>query len=139
MPFETVVDLCAEMVCKFKNAEIDVIKLGLHSSELVQNNVVAGYYHPAFSELVYSRIILTSILKYAVDNKLKMLDISICNRDHSIVTGHKRSNLNALEEAGLKCNILSDNTLNRFEIKINGDYLDVFKITGDPGLQVIPG
>lgn len=139
MPFETVVDLCAEMVCKFKNAEIDVIKLGLHSSELVQNNVVAGYYHPAFSELVYSRIILTSILKYAVDNKLKMLDISICNRDHSIVTGHKRSNLNALEEAGLKCNILSDNTLNRFEIKINGDYLDVFKITGDPGFQVIPG
>lgn len=134
MPFDEVVEICAQMVCSFRNAGIDVIKLGLHSSELVEQSVVAGYYHPAFSELVYSRIIRQCISEYIRQHSSDTLDIRICSRDFSIVAGHKRCNISFFEEKGVKCDISADSTLNRFEIRINGDYLDVFKITGDPGL-----
>ena len=134
MPFDSVIGLCAKMVIRFKNADIDVIKLGLHSSELVEKNIVAGYYHPALSEIVYSRIFLDCISGYAVSNGTDKLDIAVNRRDVSIVTGQKKSNILALAQKGIKCEITQDDSLDRSKIRINGEIIDVFKITGDPGL-----
>ncbi len=136
MPFETVVELCAEMLRVFYNAGIGVIKLGLHSSELVKQSVVAGYYHPAFSEIVHSRIFLECIQSYA--GAEKQLDLTINSRSYSIVTGQKKSNIKALEETGVSCHIRTDDSLSRYEIKINGELFNVFKIIGDTGIQVVP-
>lgn len=54
---EEAVALCSRLVPMFENARIPVIRLGLNpSEELSAGGVAAGAYHPAFGELVYSRL-----------------------------------------------------------------------------------
>ena len=50
-PFDDMVKLCAELMGMFISEDIRVIKCGLHASEFVEQDMVAGYYHPAFREL----------------------------------------------------------------------------------------
>lgn len=53
------VKLCASLLEIFEHADIPVIRLGLNpSEELSGGAVVAGAYHPAFGQLVYSEIYL---------------------------------------------------------------------------------
>ncbi len=127
MAFDTVIDLCAQMLKMFYSEGIDVIKLGLHSSELVEQSVVAGYYHPAFSELVQSRIFLDAIKNRCGNNN--SIEITVNSRSYSVAAGHKKSNINALKEIGVECKITTDDTLSRQEIKFNGEIINVFKIT----------
>ena len=54
---ESAVELCAEVCAVFAGANIPVIRLGLNpSAALDAGGAVAGAYHPAFGELVYSRM-----------------------------------------------------------------------------------
>lgn len=129
MPFETVSALCAKMLKMFYGAGIDVIKLGLHSSELVEKSIVAGYYHPAFSEIVQSRLFLEAIKSEITDNKENIIEIAVNRRSYSVAAGHKKSNINALKELGIDCRMITDDSLSRQEIKINGEIINVFKIT----------
>lgn len=52
------VDLCARVYGMFIHAGVDVLRMGLMASESLQsgNNIVAGPFHPAFGELVASKI-----------------------------------------------------------------------------------
>jgi hypothetical protein len=65
MPYtvETAADIAKDAVMAFRGAGIDVIRLGLHSSEDFQDGetVVAGPYHPAFGEVVESLILRDKI------------------------------------------------------------------------------
>ena len=132
MPFDEVIELCADMLRLFYRADIDVIKLGLHSSELVEQSIVAGYYHPALSEIVQSRIFLDGI-KTNINGKTS-LGLVINSRCISIVTGQKKCNINALKDLGVTCHISTDDSLSRQEIIINGEKVNVFKIIGDSGI-----
>ncbi|MBI5184258.1 MAG: radical SAM protein [Nitrospinae bacterium] len=60
LTLEEAVDWCAEGVSRFRAASIDVIRLGLQPTESIRSeaNVVAGPFHPAFGQLVESRIAL---------------------------------------------------------------------------------
>ena len=49
-------ELCSDLICRFENADITVIRVGLHSSETLEENIVAGAYHPAFRELCENKI-----------------------------------------------------------------------------------
>ena len=55
---EQAAELAKQAVLEFRNSGIEVIRVGLHSSEELESdgNVVAGPYHPAFGELVDSLI-----------------------------------------------------------------------------------
>ncbi len=50
------VDRVADMVAIFKDDKISVERLGMYQDGKTVSNVAAGPYHPAFGELVYSRI-----------------------------------------------------------------------------------
>jgi hypothetical protein len=117
------------MLKMFYGAGIDVIKLGLHSSELVEKSIVAGYYHPAFSEIVQSRLFLDAIKSEITNNKENIIEIAVNRRSYSVAAGHKKSNINALKELGVDCRMITDDSLSRQEIKINGERINVFKIT----------
>ncbi|MBO5575139.1 MAG: radical SAM protein [Ruminococcus sp.] len=134
IPFDEVVTLCGKMMCSFISNGIKVIKLGLHASELVEKCIVAGYYHPAFSELVQSRIVLEKLESYCDNNNCKTLDVTINPKAYSITAGHKKSNAISLAEKGVKLSIKSDNELEKYQIRINGELTDVFKIIGDSGI-----
>ena len=55
---EDAVSICALLLPLFRAAGIPVIRLGLNPSETLAEQVLAGAYHPALGELVYSRIYL---------------------------------------------------------------------------------
>lgn len=89
-PFEECISLCARMMEKFTEAGIKIIRLGLHAEESVENRAVAGFYHPAFGELVRSEWV-----KGIINNELLKEGHALCrasNRNMSILVGHKRSN-----------------------------------------------
>ena len=54
---------CAQLLKTFESNGIKVIKLGLHSSETVEGDMVGGAYHPAFRELCEGHIYLQKILE----------------------------------------------------------------------------
>ena len=54
--------LCTRLLPMFENAGIKVIRLGLHASDDIKKNMVAGAYHEAFGEIVQSRFMLNKVL-----------------------------------------------------------------------------
>lgn len=96
--FEETVDLCADLLEFFEKESIPVIRLGLHSSELVESTMTGGVYHPALGEIVKSRIMLRKILEQTEKLGGKRFVIYTDKRNISLVTGHKGENRRILED-----------------------------------------
>lgn len=98
-------ELCAELFLIFEAEKIPVIRLGLNpTDELSGGDAVAGAYHPAFGELVYSEIMLRrakELLRRA--NAGKRIILGVHSSRVSAMAGHKRCNIKKLsEEFGLE-------------------------------------
>ena len=127
MPFDKVVELCAEMLLKFYQAGIEVIRCGLHSSETVESDVVAGYYHPAFREICLSRIYRNAILKLTEQGENEIVYVSKSGVSPAI--GHKKSNKIYFENNNYNIEIKQDESLLKDEIRTKRGVQNVFKIT----------
>lgn len=108
------VSLCAELVPMFEKAGIKIIRLGLHSSEAVKENMLGGGYHESLGELVQSRILLNKIL----ENPVGDYTVYINEKTLSKLKGNKKANITALENAGYKIEILFDNSLQANELRL---------------------
>ncbi|MDE6412767.1 MAG: radical SAM protein, partial [Eubacterium sp.] len=60
---ESTISLCAELVPMFNEKGIKIIRLGLHASDDVKENMLGGGYHESLGEMVCSRILLNQILE----------------------------------------------------------------------------
>lgn len=58
-PLEEMVGVCATILGLFTQARIPVIRMGLHGSGGLEENLVCGPYHPSFRSLVDARILKT--------------------------------------------------------------------------------
>lgn len=88
---------------KFQEAGIKVIRMGLQASKSLAKSVVAGPYHPAFGELVQSRLWLKRTRKKLMDlGDGEKLEIHLSHRDLSTAVGQQRRNIKRLEELGFK-------------------------------------
>lgn len=108
------VSLATKLLTMFNEANIKVIRLGLHSIE--PKAYVAGPWHPAFSEICQSRLFFnkaTNILKKTGDYL-----IFVNPSDVSKMTGQKKSNLIKLEELGFNCKVVADKKVTKNEIVI---------------------
>ena len=99
------VETCAEILPMFEEAGIPAIRLGLNPTEELTGGAAAGgAYHPAFGELVKSRIFLErarALLKSGVHGENVILKVN--KADVSAMTGQKRANITALcQEFSLK-------------------------------------
>lgn len=106
------VELCSELLLMFINNNIRVIRLGLHSIE--NDSYVAGPWHPAFSELCYSNLLLKkaqTLLKYKGDYTLYVSPKSI-----SKMTGQHKNNIITLKKLGFDCTVKADDALTDFDI-----------------------
>ncbi len=113
---DTAVDICSQMIEMFNNADIRIIKLGLHASELVEDQMLGGIYHPALRELCDNRIFLNKIITQTQENKIYKVYVSSSSLSKAI--GQKRHNLTELERLGRKVKILPDATLKGYVVKI---------------------
>ncbi len=111
---ETAVSLCAELLIMFCNADIEVIKLGLHSSQSVEEAYVAGPYHPAFKELCESRIYLKKAEELLSEGSYI---VEVPKGETSKMTGQKKSNLIALSKLGINIKVRENAELRKYEIK----------------------
>lgn len=128
LSMDNVIDLCGIMMKRFNNAGIKIIRMGLHSSETVEKNIVAGFYHPAFSELVSSRIFLNAMLCYCEKNSVSEIRVCANPSSASFVSGHKKCNKILLQEKGIALKVIPDPTLTKNQIRINEDVINVFEI-----------
>ncbi|MCP4341469.1 MAG: radical SAM protein [Desulfobulbaceae bacterium] len=111
--------LTAKCYQKLTEAGIGVVRMGLQPSEALEESVVAGPYHPAFGELVQSRIWLKKIrTRLVLLGPQQKLHIHVSHRDISAVVGMKKRNTIRLEELGFsgRYKILPDKNMARGSI-----------------------
>ena len=102
---EDAVDWCAAILPLFQDAGIPVIRLGLNPTEELSGGAAkGGAYHPAFGELVKSRLLLDKAREVLSENAHGENVVLYVNAsDISAMTGQKRSNISTLcEEFGLE-------------------------------------
>ena len=110
---------CAELLHLFERNNIKVIKLGLHSSETVESDMVGGAYHPAFRELCEGHIYLERILE-KLDGKEKNCEYTIFVNEKTLskAKGQQKRNEKALKNQGFCCTIKGNKNLEEFEVKV---------------------
>ncbi len=110
---EEAVSLCATLLKMFDNANIKVIRLGLHSIE--KDSYIAGPWHPAFSELCMSYIFLNSA-KALLTEKGKYI-LYVNPKSISKLIGQQKNNINTLKNLGFDCIVKGDSTLDGYNIR----------------------
>ena len=89
---EQSVSLCAELLRLFEEAGIRVIRLGLHSGGDVEENLLAGPYHPAFRELCESELWKTELQSALAALPPGNYTVTVPAGCVSRAAGHKRLN-----------------------------------------------
>lgn len=103
---EQAVETCASLLRMFENKKIDVIRIGLQNTDEICNpdnensQVVAGPYHPAFRQLVESRIYYDEISKKikSLNNRVRNIKIIVNSKHINSLVGHKRENVKRIKE-----------------------------------------
>lgn len=111
---EDAVSLCTVLYKKFTDNGIRVIRLGLHSIE--NEAYIAGPWHPAFSELCQSQIMLEKALETLAEKGKYIIYVS--SGSVSKMVGQKRKNINTLKAKGYDCRIKATPELKDFEIRV---------------------
>jgi histone acetyltransferase (RNA polymerase elongator complex component) len=95
-------DICAELLSIYEKNNIKVIRLGLQTTESINEGaeIAAGPFHPAFRQLVESRLALRRVEAEIARCGLvdeKNIVIFTDNRNISNVVGQKRQNVDCLK------------------------------------------
>lgn len=98
------VEVGASWLGLFSCYRIPVIRMGLQATENLstERDLLAGPYHPAFRELVESRLMLEQLMDGIskidfVQSELTEMRINFNHRDFSKVVGHKKVNINKIQ------------------------------------------
>ena len=94
---EQAVELCSSLLELLESRGIRVIRLGLHASEEVEQNRLAGAYHPALRELCQSRIYLRRMLSM-LDADSSITGFAVHPRELSKALGQHRANVEELRK-----------------------------------------
>ena len=116
MSLDETVSLCARLLMMFDEADIRVIRTGLHSGGNVDEGFVAGAYHPAFRELCESRIYLKKIEEQIADLEPCQLEIYVCQGALSQAIGQKKENKKRIEEKGFSVRFKEDKSLKKYTV-----------------------
>ena len=100
------VEVCKEIVRIFADKNIDIIRIGLQSTDEISDpgnknsEVVAGPYHPAFRQLVESAMWYDAIVGKIkkLNAKVKEVEVSVNPIDSNNVIGHKKENVKKLKD-----------------------------------------
>ena len=112
------VSLCSKLLLMFYDANIDVIRMGLHSGGNVNDGYVAGAYHPAFRELCEGEI-YSQKLRSAFAGKPKgNYKIFVSPKEISKITGQKRKNIIKLKDIGYDCTVSPSENLEKYNFYI---------------------
>lgn len=117
---EAAAELCADLLLMFEETDITVIRTGLHSGGGVENDYVAGAYHPAFKEICEGKIYLRKIIEYINENQIPQgkINIYVSSNAVSKAVGQKRTNLIRLKALGYDARVVAKEDLKRYKVYI---------------------
>ncbi len=116
LSLDAAVTLCAAANTLAARQGIDVIRMGLQASPSLERSLIAGPYHPAFGELVRSRLWLQRILRHLrqLPQGERVL-ITVSHYDISAVIGINKENKKRLDRLGYagRYRIAADRTVEK--------------------------
>jgi histone acetyltransferase (RNA polymerase elongator complex component) len=118
LSLEEAVNRVADIVPLFVNADVKILRIGLHPSEGLMDNtsLVAGPFHVAFGEMVFTEIWRRLISKMVFENgKRNTLTLNVANGMSNAAIGHKAKNKNLLLESFRKVIFVESPDLKGFE------------------------
>lgn len=117
--FETAAEICADMLTMFENKGIRVIKLGLHASETVEEDMLGGFYHPAFREICEGILFRREIEK----NTEYKNSYTVFTAPNAVskASGQKKCNIEYFAAKGIGIKIRPDSRLKNREIILKKD------------------
>lgn len=103
---EEATEIVSQLLMIFEESGVNVIRVGLHTVEV--DGFVSGPWHPAFGELVKSKVLLKQVLEIIKDKNIPKgnIEISLPKSKVSAMIGQKRSNVLTLEKMGYKAKII---------------------------------
>ncbi|MDU9047614.1 MAG: radical SAM protein [Candidatus Electrothrix sp. Rat3] len=94
--------LATWMKQRFDQAGIRVVRMGLQAGPELEASLLAGPWHPAFGELVASRLMLRRTRKLLAQvSSERMVEVRINERDQSVFRGMRSANVKRLQQLGL--------------------------------------
>ncbi len=109
VPFDEEAELCADIMQRFEENGIRVIRLGLHASEEVENQAVGGYYHPAMREICLG-IAFRRKIERSLGEKGRY-KVSVAARAVSMAVGQKKCNMEYFRKLDYDVKICADKEL----------------------------
>lgn len=120
-PFEDVVSFVGRQMMEYHHAGIKVIKCGLHASEFVRNEMIGGYYHPAFRELC-ENILYREKMEHLISTSHdagKYRTFAVRPDCISKAIGQKKSNLKFFQEHyGIRIKIIGDENSALYQVNL---------------------
>jgi histone acetyltransferase (RNA polymerase elongator complex component) len=114
LSLEETVETATPIVETFEKAGVKILRIGLHPSDFLHNGqMVAGPWHPALSQMIYTNVWNSIIAK--ISQQFKKCFIHVSTAQYSNATGFKRSN--SIEFPEIK--VISDNTLSGMNYEIH--------------------
>jgi histone acetyltransferase (RNA polymerase elongator complex component) len=113
------VELAKELLIMFENADINVIRVGLQTTDEINSgaSVVAGPFHSSFRELVESEIYY-DIISEQVKNHSGDINIFVNPSEVSKATGNRKNNVKRIKENfNVDIKIKTDNKLSKREVR----------------------
>ena len=118
---EESVNLCALLLKKFSENNIEVIRLGLHCSEELEKGMLFDNYHPAFKELCESKIMLDEFIRIVGKRNFQngsVLNVHVNPSGVSKLVGQKRSNIRKMNDMGFDVRIIQDGAVSGYELVV---------------------
>lgn len=121
LSLDDTVILCAGLIRFFEQKNINVIRVGLHDSDSLRENMVSGVFHPALRELCESRIMFENTIEALHEKKIVSgkVEFTINPKSLSRFIGQKKCNIDDLYKKGIIAVVRQDAALGKYDIIIN--------------------
>ena len=116
--------MAAWMKKRFDESSIRVVRMGLQAGVELEKSLIAGPWHPAFGEMVNSRLMLRQTRKQLAGAHLgNLVRLTINDKDQSVFRGIRSKNIRRLEQLGLwqHVNLSTDPAQPRRTVRLSPD------------------
>ena len=112
------VTLCADLLLLFEEQHISVIRLGLHDSDSLRQEQLAGVFHPAFRELCESEILYRHTLEVLQQHNITGGTVIFAVHPSSVsrFVGQKRQNIQRLSQIGITAVVRQNHSLSKYQV-----------------------
>ena len=123
------IDLCADMLLLCRKYALPIIRLGLQSDPQLEENLLDGPYHPAFGQLVRSRLWRRALSHAGRHGN----NFTVNPSDLSDALGHRGENRDWLKQADPHINISADQSVARESLRTSDIDLQLFDLNVQGG------